>query len=225
VAARKAYGVWVNLPDGATPEACPYLAGKGVQGHGVNVSQDGHLVVPQRDPEGRLWGVQFCSPEGKRYLKGNLHTGTLHVIEPTGKGTLDAITPAMGGTIVVATGHATGATIHEATGRPVVIAFDDGNLEAVVAAVKARHPERELLIAADNDHANRHGNVGSKKAEAIASTLDVRWTAPAFNDEEKARKLTDFNDLAASRGKPAVKTAIKAALKRNRTEELERGVA
>lgn len=224
-AARKAYGVWINLPDGASPEACPYLAAKGVEGHGVKVSQDGHLVVPQRDLSGRLWGVQFCSPEGKRYLKGNLHTGTMHVIEPSGQGTLDAITMAMGGTIIVATGYATGATIHEATGRPVVIAFDDGNLEHVVSAVKARHPERELLIAADNDHANRHGNVGSMKAEAVAAAHDVRWTAPEFDDDEKARKLTDFNDLAASRGKLAVKAAIDAALNRSRGHELERGVA
>jgi putative DNA primase/helicase len=229
VAARKAYGVWANLPDGATPETCAYLAAKGVEGHGVKVAQDGHLVVPQRDADGRLWGVQFCSAEGKRYMKGNLHTGTMHVIEPSGKGTLDAITPAMGGTIVIAEGYATAATIHEATGRPVVVAFDSGNLQAVVRAVKERHPERELLIAADNDHAVILGgkpvNVGMVKAEAVAKTTGALWTAPRFSDDEKASKLTDFNDLAASRGKSAVKAAIDAALTRNRAEELERGIA
>ncbi len=225
IAARKAYGVWTNLPDGATPEACPYLAAKGVQGHGVKVAKDGHLVVPQRDGTGRLWGVQFCSAEGKRYMKGNLHTGTMHVIEPTGKGTLDAITPAMGGTIVIAEGYATAATIFEATGRPVVVAFDSGNLRAVAEAVRAAHPERELVIAGDNDHANKLGNVGAKKAEEAAQAVGAIWTVPKLSEKEKAAGLTDFNDIGRSQGKAAVRHAIDAALNRGRGDDLARGIA
>lgn len=226
VSAKTAYGVWVNLPEGATPENSPYLAAKGVQAHGVKLTQDGHVVVPKRDADGRLWGVQFCSPEGKHYLKKDLHVGTMHVVEPTGTGTLAAITPAMGGTIVVTEGYATAATIFEATGRPVVVAFDGGNLEAVARAVKERHPERELLIAADNDHANKSGvNVGMVKAEAAAKAVGALWTAPRFTPEEMAQKLTDFNDLASSRGKEAVRQQIVAALNRSRGNELARGIA
>jgi putative DNA primase/helicase len=225
VAAKRAYGVWVNLPDGAKPQNCPYLAAKGVEAHGVKVGSDGHLVVPQRDADGRLWGVQFCSAEGKRYLKDNLHVGTMHVIERSGKGTLDAISPSMGGLIVIAEGYATAATIFEATGRPVVVAFDAGNLRSVAEAVKEKHPARELLIAADNDHANKLGNVGMTKAEEVAKAIGALWTAPKFDDAEKAKGLTDFNDLAASRGKQAVQQAIDAALNRGRGDELARGVA
>ncbi|MBN2752339.1 MAG: DUF1738 domain-containing protein, partial [Rhodospirillaceae bacterium] len=115
-AARKAYGVWQNLPAEATRQNCSYLERKDVHGHGVKVDKDGNMVVPQRDETGRLWGVQFCRDDGKRYIKDSRKIGTMHVIEPSGKGTLDAITPAMGGTIVIAEGYATAATIHEATG-------------------------------------------------------------------------------------------------------------
>ena len=228
-AAKTAFGVWSNLPGNATPENCPYLGRKDVGGHGVKVNKDGNLVVPQRDAGGRLWGVQFCSPEGKRFLKDSLHIGTMHVIEPSGKGTLDAITPAMGGTIVIAEGYATAATIHEATGRPVVVAFDCGNLKAVAEAVRAAHPERELMIAGDNDHSTKINgelvNVGALKAEEAAQAVGGIWTAPKFNDEEKAKGLTDFNDFAQSQGKAAVRRAIETALNRGRGEDLARGIA
>ena len=224
-AAKKAYGVWSNLPADATPQNCAYLAEKGVQGHGVKVDADGHLVIPARDAGGRLWTLQILRDAGKRFITDGQKMGSMHVIEPTGTGTLDAITPAMGGTIVVAEGYATGATIFEATGRPVVVAFDSGNLKAVAQAVRAVHPEREILVAGDNDHANVNGNVGARKAEEAAQAVGGIWTVPGFDDTEKAQRLTDYNDLGRARGNTAVRREIETALNRGRDLEPARGIA
>ncbi|CAA7625927.1 hypothetical protein MTBSS4_550008 [Magnetospirillum sp. SS-4] len=137
-------------------------------------------------------------------------------------GTLDALRPVQGA-IVIAEGYATAATIHETTGRPVIAAFDSGNLKAVAETVRAKFPEREILIAADNDHANKHGNIGLSKAEEAAKAVGGHVVAPAFDADEKARGLTDFNDLAKSRGPRQVALAIDGALRQHR--ELKRGIA
>ena len=76
------------------------------------------------------------------------------------------------------------------------------------------------MIAADNDHNHKFGkNVGMMKAEEAAKAVGGAMVAPKFTDAEKAKGLTDFNDLAVERGlqslagdlKPAVaKTAERA---------------
>lgn len=225
-AAKVAFGVWQNLPADATPENCPYLKAKGVQGHGVKVDAEGHLVVPARDAGGRLWGVQVFHDDGKRFIKNSHKVGTMHVISAGGGGKLGDIA---GGrdAIVIGEGYATAATLHEATDLPTIVAFDSGNLAAVAQAVRAAYPDREILIAADNDHANKLGNVGVKKAEAAADLMKGLIAVPALNDAEKAKGLTDFNDLGNSRGKPAVRQAIETVLSqaRRQSADLERGVA
>lgn len=225
-AAKVAFGVWQNLPADATQENCPYLKAKGVQGHGVKVDTEGHLVVPARDAGGRLWGVQVFRDDGKRFLKDSHKVGTMHVISSNGGGKLSDIA-AGNDAVVICEGYATGAMIHEATGLPTVVAFDSGNLAAVAEAVRATYPHREILIAADNDHANRLGNVGVKKAEEAAALVKGLVAVPALNDAEKAKGLTDFDDLGISRGKPAVRQAIGTVLSqaRRQSADLERSIA
>lgn len=222
-AAKVAYGVWMNLPGEASPENCRYLAEKGVKGHGVKVNAEGQMVVPCRDAKGRLWSIQTVSEDGKRFLKDSHKAATMHVLEPTGKGTLDALKDPAHGTIIIAEGYATAASLHEATGRATIAAFDSGNLMAVAEAVRAKFPDRQIVIAADNDHANKLGNVGTIKAEEAAKAIGAVLAAPRFTAEEMALKLTDFNDLAKSRGNGAVKQAINTALAHSR--EPERSIA
>ncbi|MBC7953615.1 MAG: DUF1738 domain-containing protein [Rhodospirillaceae bacterium] len=212
-AAKVAYGIWANLPASATPETCPYLAGKGVGAHGVKVDGAGKLVIPARDADGKLWTVQFASADGKRWLKDSQKAGGMHVVEPTGKGTLDSLTP-HGGAVVIAEGYATAARIFDATNRPVVVAFDSGNLLAVAEAVHAKFPDRPILLAADNDHANKLGNVGMIKAEEAAKNVGGYFFAPKFTPAEMAKGLTDFDDLGKARGNGAVRQVVEATLAR-----------
>ncbi|MGE4278199.1 MAG: zincin-like metallopeptidase domain-containing protein [Magnetospirillum sp.] len=222
-AAKNAYGVWVNLPGEATPENSPYLAAKGVKGHGVKVNGKGHMVIPCRDADGRLWNIQTVTPEAKLFLTDSRKEGTFHVLEVTGKGTLDTLLPLKQGAIIIAEGYATAASIFEETGRPVISAFDSGNLKVVAEAVRAKFPDRPLLIAADNDHANVHGNVGMTKAEEAAQAVGGKVVAPNFTAEEKAQKLTDFNDLKQARGPGWVRRTIEGALQQAQGQE--RGIA
>ncbi|EPY00218.1 zincin-like metallopeptidase domain-containing protein, partial [Magnetospirillum fulvum] len=221
-AARIAFGVWENLAGNATPERSPYLAAKGVQGHGVRVDTEGKLMIPARDGEGRLWTLQVIGADGKRFLKESHKAGTFHVIEPTGTGTLDTLF-ANPGPVLIAEGYATAASIFEATGQPVIAAFDSGNLAPVAETIRARYPDRTIIIAADDDHANRNGNVGLEKATEAAQAVGGFVVSPRFTSEEMLKGLTDFNDLAQSRGPGAVRQAIDSALARLRG--LDRSIA
>jgi antirestriction protein ArdC/phage/plasmid primase-like uncharacterized protein len=221
-AAKTAYGIWKNLPGAASPENCAYLAAKGVGGHGVKVTVEGRMVVPCRTADGKLWNVQFVG-EDKHFLKDSLKIGTFHVVEPTGKGTLDTLEASRQDPVLIAEGYATAARIHESVGRPVVVAFDSGNLQAVAEAIHARFPGRPIVICADNDHANVHGNVGMTKAGEAAQAVGGTLVAPIFSEAEKAKGLTDFDDLGRERGNGAVAGMINTALRQHR--ELERGIA
>jgi Uncharacterized protein conserved in bacteria len=226
-AAKTAYGIWANLPAPATPANCPYLAGKGVGGHGVKVNAEGQMVVPCRDADGKLWNVQFVDGDGKHFLKDSKKAGTMHVIEPSGAGTLDSLARYRG-TVVIVEGYATGSRIYEAVNRPVVVAFDAGNLKAVAEAVQAKYPDRPILIAADNDHArvNEKGekeNIGIIKAEEAAQAVGGHFIAPKFMAAEMAKGLTDFDDLGQARGNGAVRGAVDSALAR--INQPERSIA
>ena len=101
--------------------------------------------------------------------------------------------------ILLAEGYATAASLYKATGLPVAVAFDAGNLKPVAEALKRKFPEAALTICADHDH-TRKVNVGLEKAYETARAVGARVIFPQFTDEEKAQGLTDFNDLAQSRG-------------------------
>jgi putative DNA primase/helicase len=104
----------------------PYLARKGIKPHGLRLHK-GRLVVRLRDADGVLHSLQFIGPDGtKRFLTGGRVAGCYASI-----GRPDD------GRICIAEGYATGASIHEATGCAVAVAFDTGNLRAVAEAMRA----------------------------------------------------------------------------------------
>jgi putative DNA primase/helicase len=53
--------------------------------------------------------------------------------------------------LLVAEGYATGASAHEATGFPVAIVWDAGNIAQVVKELHVRYPRAKMLILADDD--------------------------------------------------------------------------
>ena len=111
--------------------------------------------------------------------------------------------------LCIAEGFATGATIHEATGYPVAVAFNAGNLESVARAMRQRFPEIPLIICADDD-AYTDGNPGLTKARHAASKTNARVVVPVFGEQRPA-DATDFNDMVALLGSDAVVEAITVA--------------
>lgn len=199
----------------------PYLAKKGVGAHGLKVmaggpllmppgdpepmrfSGDGQLLVPVRDLDGQVWGAQSIGDNGRKsFARGARLSGCFHLI-----GDLKAEGP-----VITAEGYATAATLHEATGHPVAVAFTATNLLAVAEQLRERYPDRELWIAGDNDHLKaRDGkrNVGAEKAREAAREVGGIPLLPTFREDERG---SDWNDLKQSRGEGEVLVQIRTAL-------------
>jgi putative DNA primase/helicase len=161
------------------------------------------LAVPMRDAAGRLWSVQFIGEGGeKRFLKCGRKAGCYFPIG--GKPEGDA--PVM----CVAEGFATGASVHDATGHPVAVAFDCGNLKAVAMALRVKLPDARIVLCADDDYRTA-GNPGIAKATEAANEVGGTVAVPVFGDG-RAEGATDFNDLHAAQGLEAVKRCIDETL-------------
>ncbi len=124
-AALKAMAIWRDAVPAKHDH--PYLLRKGIKAHGARL-YNGALVIPLRDGTA-IHSLQFISADGtKRFLTDGRIKGCYFSIGSTKD------KPA----ICIAEGFATGATIHEATGYPVAVAFNAGNLEAVAMAMRAK---------------------------------------------------------------------------------------
>ena len=113
-----------------------------------------------------------------------------------------------GDRIVIAEGFATGASIHQATGLPVAVAFDAGNLTHVAQAIRAQWPASQIVIAADDD-SETPGNPGVTAALKAADASRAIVATPSRNEPD-GKKL-DFNDLAIAEGSEAVAAIIMGA--------------
>ncbi|SEQ33349.1 toprim domain-containing protein [Giesbergeria anulus] len=179
----------------------PYLVAKGVQPHGLRV-EGNLLLVPMRDTAGTLHSLQTIgtdldSKSNKRFLTDGKKKGCFYTLGQPGP------------VLVICEGFATGASIHEATGLPVVVAFDAGNLLPVAQALRTKHLDTKLILAADNDIKPDEPNTGLTKAteaaQAVAGVL-----ALAVSSQDPSRKM-DFNDLHQQEGPDAVARLIDAA--------------
>jgi putative DNA primase/helicase len=219
-AAQVARGMLVQASVLDGPGEHPYLSRKEAHPFGGVRMKDDMLLVPMQNSSGAIMNVQSISPDGqKRFVKGGEKKGLMHVIDSDRE-----INRA--GVILVAEGYATASSLHEATGVPVVVAFDAGNMKPVGEALQQKHPNASLVFAADNDHASAL-NAGLEGATRAAEAVNGKVIAPAFTDAEKARGLTDYNDLMRARGafagRQAVREDLGAALEAPKAKELKKG--
>jgi phage/plasmid primase-like uncharacterized protein len=169
VAASTVEAIWANAI--APSPDHPYLKRKGIQAHGARMTGDARLIVPLFGPDGSLSSLQYIG-EDKRYHPGAVTRGCSWTL-----GEIDD------GTIFVAEGFATAATIHEVSGRPAVIAYSANNLPAIVGQLREQHgDQRDLVIVADNDASG----VGLNKADEAAARYGARIVMPP--------ELGDAND-------------------------------
>lgn len=206
-AAERARGLW----DKASPPPFKhdYLQAKGIDPVGVRLlaGTDGPtLLVPLFDAEGRLWSVQriFKGKDEagadiwhKRHLKGGMKAGCFLMLgQPAGR-------------VLVCEGYATGASLHQCTGYAVAVAFDAAGLLRVSAILKAKYPDCEVVIAADND-AFKAGNPGLTAAKKAAKKNGLRVVFPVFADHQGW--LKDWNDMHQHHGVPTVAQEVERQL-------------
>lgn len=225
--AEDAYTEWFAYVPATNENS--YLQKKGVPPLGVREDLSGSLIVPVQNVGGELRGLQYISPEGqKRFLPGMEKNGNFHLI------TGDHSSPAQDlsqNEIILAEGYATGVSLHLATEKPVLVAFDAGNLEPVARKLRERYPNAAITICADNDHQHTRRtpegtelwNKGVAMAQDAAKAVGGKVVAPIFNEEERARGLTDFNDLHQSRGIEEVKKQIGLALQQEQEKSRDKG--
>ncbi|HEZ0454573.1 TPA: LPD7 domain-containing protein [Neisseria meningitidis] len=199
-AEKTAYGIWKN----ASP-ADPNHAYARTKGLGINtdvlsgIRQNEYqgkkqLVIPLYS-DNKLVNVQTIDEDGhKKFLNGGQKQGAYTVIGDL-KQSQDGI--------FLAEGFATASSVYQATKKPVVVAFDAGNLKAVSEKLINVLPENvPVYFAADNDPSH----TGEHKAQAAAAIWGDRAKIilPEFTPQQihefqeiyGTKKVpTDFNDL------------------------------
>jgi hypothetical protein len=194
-----AAGVWASA-EPATPEH-PYIARKLGLPDGLRVyrgslrvagqSLDGALLVPAFDAAGTLSTWQAIPAEaGARKLNapGRPVAGTFTV-----GGALRDGEPAY-----LCEGVGAAWSAHQATGRPAVVAFGAGRMEAVARDLRERLPTARLVLVAD---------VGKEAdCERIAGIVGGSWVAPPADLGANG----DVNDLHQRDGLEAVAALLEA---------------
>lgn len=165
----------------------PYLEAKGIVAQGARVTawpqgfidpdtgeRDriamSSLIISMRDATGKLWSLAAIAPDGRKdFLYGGRKRGCYFAIG------------ALVDTLCIAEGFATGASIYEATGYAVAVAFDCENLLPVALELRAKYPTVRIILCADDDRYTA-GNPGRTKAAEAARAIDGLLAVPTFRD-------------------------------------------
>lgn len=176
---------WLEFSE--VSKAPSYLNKKGVKAYGVKFRQSlvdaksEDVIVPLRDINNKIYNFQIIQPDGSKNNRPTRMAGLFHWI-----GVRESKL------IYVCEGYATGASIHEATNKPVVCAMTAGNLPTVAKLIKEKYPKSKVMIAGDNDRFNDI-NIGREKAIEASKLADHIYKVPIFQNIDL--KPTDFNDL------------------------------
>ncbi len=193
-AATTARGTWQSARP--APPSHAYLIKKRIDPDGLRLCTEGDykgwLIAPVYGPDGALQSLQFIAHDGiKRFMTGGkMKGGHCWLGDPNGATTL-----------LLAEGWATAATLHQASGLAVCVAFNAGNLADVARMVRNQYPKARLLMCGDDDTQTK-GNPGRTKATEAAQAIGASVAFPPNGG--------DFNDMA--QGLDAVRAEIDWAL-------------
>lgn len=145
-AAKTAEWMWAHAHD-TVPVTFKYCVDKKIKPYGARILS-GRMIIPMYRG-GCMVGMQTILQEknedgvNKIFLTGSDIVGAYFKIG-------DLSTDPQQ-TIYVVEGYATGCSVHHATGVPVIVAFNAGNLEPVIAGIRAKMPDAKIVIAGDDD--------------------------------------------------------------------------
>lgn len=198
-AAQTCAGIWEGAREALADN--PYCIAKGVKPLGLREFHDKRtLLIPLRDAAGKLWSLQFIDAKGgKRFKTHGKTRGCYYAFGGRPKDVL-----------LVVEGYATGASLHAATGYPVAVAFNAGNLGTVATALRAKLPNVRIVVCGDLDGSG----TGQKAATAAAKAVNGLAVMPVFIagaliDEKPP---SDFNDMARLSGLEVVAKVVQDAI-------------
>lgn len=177
----------------------PYLSAKGIKPNGTRLDRE-HILVPLFDAAGELTSLQSIDPAGHKLFEAELPVAGSAFVMGTP-------IPMAKAPVLVCEGFATGASLHEATGRTVVVTFNAGNLSKVAERLVAAFPKTRWIVAGDDDR-HKAPNVGREAAGKAAEVLRCEAAFPVFPEGHLG---TDFNDMAQLSGPEAVAALFAAS--------------
>lgn len=220
----------------AGPHVSPYwqrkVPGQASHAYALRVGKTSwgevNLLVPCRDLDGKLWGIQKIQPDGAKFFTpGQKVRGTCFTFTGLKPAEL-AETLSKGGLIYVCEGVATAASVFLATRRPTVAGFNAGNLPDLCRGLRERFPHCRIILAGDDDRRTTRPdgtphNPGREAAEEAARAVAGLLAFPVFGPDDHAS--TDWNDLHISGGLDAVRAQLEPVEKAALAEEPGRGAA
>ena len=182
-----------------------YLEKKNVTAHCVRFAPGNGgdtLLIPLFDDSGKLCNIQrIFANSDKRFYTGGRVSGCFHVLGDV----------AVSDWLLIAEGYATGATLLEASGHAVAIAFSASNIKHVAKTMRERYPDKRILICADDDSQTEQKtgkNPGIVAATEAAKAINGTWCKPLGLRDG----ANDFNDLMHLSGIEEVRKQIKAVM-------------
>ncbi|MDL2259673.1 DUF5710 domain-containing protein [Deltaproteobacteria bacterium OttesenSCG-928-K17] len=201
----------------------PFLEVAGVNAMGgVRRDDDGNLLVPAVNSEGKLLTIQTISPNGEAHFEKNcLRSGAMCLIDshdlistrdqqtglPVFRDKYADYVEANERDILIAEDYATGASLSMATSLPVAVALSPDNLPSVAKTIKAKYPEASILVCANNNP-ERYSNLSLKAAEEAARKVGGKVVVPEFTEMEIKAGLATFNDVHKTLGLEAVSKTV-----------------
>jgi len=181
-AKQKAQRMWANAHKPETADAHFYTKEKNLFPFGVRVLR-GMLLIPVYSPARELVGLQLIGRNDngdtyKRFLTGTPIAGSYCTIgKVVGSESL-----------AIGEGWATMASVHAATGLPCVVAFSAGNLLSVAQTMRAKFPDKKIILCADDDDgtAQRTGkNAGIEAATKAAAAVRGYISMPSLHQSSE----------------------------------------
>lgn len=145
-AAKTANYIWSHARNGV-PVTFAYCVKKKITPYGAKGYRD-RMVIPMYRG-GLIVGMQFILPEKNEDGQNKLFLTASDTVGAYFK--IGSLSTDPQQTIYVVEGYATGCSVHHATKLPVIVAFNAGNLEPVIAGIRAKMPDAKLVIAGDDD--------------------------------------------------------------------------
>ena len=201
-----------NAPKLINPEL-KYLKNKKVGIHGeLKSDKYGNILLPLRNIRGEFKSMQRILPDGsKRFAKDTSTSGAFFNID------LDKAKDDTSKPIIICEGYATGATLYEITGCPVVCAISCYGIDKTAEALRKEFKQHKIIIMADNDAetARKQGNnPGLDHADAANKKYKLDGVfAPQFDAFLQADGKSDWNDYFCEYGEEKTRAKLNAHLK------------